>query len=83
MEYDHGGSFPFDFEPYGVPFDSKSKGKRSYPIQFERNWKYSFLSVKEESFAVSSVAGAGYRPGFLGAGFFIPVLSGRLEHMQR
>ena len=40
--------FPFDFEPNGSPFCSKSKGKlspQSYPIQCERNWKYSFLSV--------------------------------------
>ena len=37
--YDHGDSFPFDFEPNENPFGSKSKGKlpsRSYPIQFER-----------------------------------------------
>ena len=48
MGYDHGDSFPFDFEPNGIPFGSKSKGKlsqRLYPIQFERKWKYSFLSV--------------------------------------
>ena len=34
--------FPFDFEPNGIPFGSKSKGKlslRSYPIQCERKWK--------------------------------------------
>ena len=46
MGYDRGDSFHFDFEPNGVPFGSKSKGKlspRSYPIQYER--KYSFLSV--------------------------------------
>ena len=38
MGYDHGDSFPFDFEPNGITFGSKSKGKlssRSYPIQFE------------------------------------------------
>ena len=49
MGYDRGDSFPFDFEPNGIPFGSKSKEKlspRSYPIQCERNWKYSFLSVK-------------------------------------
>ena len=37
------------FEPNGLPFGSKSKGKlspRSYPIQLEGKWKYSFLSVK-------------------------------------
>ena len=48
MGYDRGDSFPFDFEPNGNPFGSKSKGKlspRSYPIQFERKWNTSFLSV--------------------------------------
>ena len=41
--------FPFDFEPNGISFSSKSKGKLSpqpYPIRFER--KYSFLSVEGE-----------------------------------
>ena len=50
MGYDHGDSFPFDFEPNGFLFDSKSRGKlspRSYPIQFERNWKCGFVSVQE------------------------------------
>ena len=50
MGYDRGASFPFDFEPNGIPFGSKSKGKlspRSYPIRFERKWKCSFLSVRE------------------------------------
>ena len=54
MGYDHGDSFPFDFEPTG----SKPKGKlspRSYPIPCERKWKYNFLSVA--SFAVTFVAG--------------------------
>ena len=27
VRYDRGDSFPFDFEPNGVPFGSKSKGK--------------------------------------------------------
>jgi len=48
----HGDSFPFDFEPNGLPFGSKSKGKLSpwsYPIQCERKWKYSFLSVAKDS----------------------------------
>ena len=48
MGYDRGDSFPFDFEPNGNPFGSKSKGKlslRSYPIQFERKWNTSFLSA--------------------------------------
>ena len=47
MGCDRGDSFPFDFEPNGFPFGSKSKGKlspRSYPIECERKWKYSFLS---------------------------------------
>ena len=49
MGYGRGDSFPFDFEPNGVSFGSKPKGKlspRSYPIQFDRKWNYSFLSVK-------------------------------------
>ena len=49
MGCDRSDSFPFDFESNGILFGSKSKGKlspRSYPIQFERNWKYSFLSVQ-------------------------------------
>ena len=48
MGYDRGDSFPSDFETNGIPFGSKSKEKlspRSYPIQCERKWKYSFLSV--------------------------------------
>ena len=47
MGYDRGDSFPFDFESNVIPFGSKSKEKLSpwsYPIQFERNWKYTFLS---------------------------------------
>ena len=48
MGYDRGDSFPFNFEPNGVPFGSKSKWKvspRSYHIQCERKWKFSFLSA--------------------------------------
>ena len=48
MGYDRGDSFPFDFEPNGIQFGSKSKGKLSpgsYPIQFERKWNTSFRSV--------------------------------------
>ena len=48
MEYDRGDSVPFYFEPNGIPFGSKSKGKLSPPpylIQFERNWKHGFVSV--------------------------------------
>ena len=47
MGYDRGDSFLFDFEPNGIAFGSKLKGKRSprsYPIQFEGKYKYSFLS---------------------------------------
>ena len=42
-------SFLFNFEPNGILFGCKRKGKlspRSYPIQCERKWKYSFLSVE-------------------------------------
>ena len=49
MGYDRGDSFPFDLEPNGIPFGSKLKRKlslQSYPIQFERKWKTSFLSVQ-------------------------------------
>ena len=48
MGYDRDDSFSFDFEPNGIPFGSKSKEKllpQSYPIQYEREWKYSFRSV--------------------------------------
>ena len=48
MGYDRGDRFPFDFEPNGIPFGSKWKGKlspRSYPIQFDRKLNTSFLSV--------------------------------------
>ena len=48
MGYDRVDSFPFDLEPNGFPLGSKSKGKlspRSYPIQFERKWNASLLSV--------------------------------------
>jgi len=31
MGYDRGDSFPFDFEPNGIPFGSKSKGKDFEP----------------------------------------------------
>ena len=48
MGYDHGDSFPFDFEPNENPFGSKSKRKlspRSYPIQFERKCNTSVFSA--------------------------------------
>ena len=51
--------FPFNFESNGNPFGSKSKGKlspRSYPIQCERKWKYSFLSVSgDKTFDASNM----------------------------
>ena len=50
MEYGRGDSFPFDFEPNGITFGSKSKGKlspRPYSIQYKRKWNTSFLSVEE------------------------------------
>ena len=43
MGYDRGDSFPLDFEPNGIPFGSLSP--QSYPIHYERKWKYSFVSV--------------------------------------
>ena len=52
MGYDRDDSFLFNFDPNRFPFGSKSKGKlspRSYPIQYERKWKSSFLSVHAES----------------------------------
>ena len=51
MGYNRGDSLTFDYEPNGNPFGSKSEGKllpRSYSIQCERKWKYSFLSEREE-----------------------------------
>ena len=48
VPHNRGDSFPYDFEPIGILFGSKSKGKlspRSYPIQCESKWKHSFLSV--------------------------------------
>ena len=45
--------FSFQFsEPNGTQFGSKSKGNlspKSYPIQCERKWKYSFLSVSRQA----------------------------------
>jgi len=62
MGYDRGVSFPFDVEPNGIPFGSKSKGKlspRSYPIQFE--WKYSFLSALGPYWNLRGVRNIGWR----------------------
>ena len=65
MGYDRGDSFPFDFEPNGNAFGSKLKGNlspRSYPIQCERKWKYSFLSVDRKT-ATDRLASLGIRGG--------------------
>ena len=46
--YDRGDSFPFDFEPNGILFGYKSKGKlspRSNPIQFDKNWNTNFVNA--------------------------------------
>ena len=56
MGYDRSDSFPFNFEPNGIPFSSESKGKlspRSYSIQCERKWKYSFLSEQRIDYWLS------------------------------
>ena len=49
MGYDRGDSFPFDFEhKWNSIWFRKCTGKqspRSYPIECERKWKYSFVSV--------------------------------------
>ena len=48
MGHDHGDSFPFDFEPYKIPFGSRLKEKLlpwSCSIKFGWNWKSIFLSA--------------------------------------
>ena len=56
MGYDRGESFSFDFsEANGFPFGSKLNGKlspRSYPIQFEKKWNTSFISVRVASLGI-------------------------------
>ena len=45
MEHNRSDNFTFNFEPNGIPFGSRSKGKlspRLYIFQYERKWKYSF-----------------------------------------
>ena len=37
MGYDRGDSFPFNFEPKGIPFGSKSKENGSYPFNVKGN----------------------------------------------
>ena len=48
-----------EYKENGIPFVSKSKGKLSpwsYAIQFERSWKYSFLSAYEtENLSVAPI----------------------------
>ena len=60
MGYDRGDSFSFDFEPNGIPFSSKSKIKlssRSYPLQLERKWKYSFPSAGDPYYLTPNTPG--------------------------
>ena len=50
MGHDRGDGVSFDFQPNGIPFGSKSKGKlspRPYPIQFEKKWKHNFLNATQ------------------------------------
>ena len=50
MGFDRGDSFPFDFEPNGIPFGSKSKGTlppRIYPSRFVRKLKSKFSQCIE------------------------------------
>ena len=52
MGYDRGDNFAFDFEPNGIPFGSKSKGKlslRSYSILFERIWKCICMRLSQKN----------------------------------
>ena len=66
MGYDRSDRFPFDFEPHGYPFGSESKGNLSpgsYPIQCERKWNTSFLSVMDVSGAMRDLM-ARFRDAF-------------------
>ena len=59
MGYGCSDSFPFDFKPNGIQFDSKSKRKMSpqpYPIRFERKWKYSFFSASERRVPLGNIS---------------------------
>ena len=59
MGYNRGNSFSLDFEPNGIRFGAKSNEElspRSYPIQFERKWKYSLLSVLENIHRATGVS---------------------------
>ena len=51
--YDIGNSFPFDFEPNGIQFGSKSEGKlspQSYSIKLEKKWNIFFRVHTIEDF---------------------------------
>ena len=69
MGYGRGNCFPIDFEPNGIPFGSKTEVKlspRSYPIKFERKWKYSFLSAESEKACQSGISSSNkHRPKFV------------------
>ena len=63
MGYDRDNSFPFDFEPNGIPLGLKLKGKlspRSFPIRFDRKWKHSFLSAGCTYFTSKAVIAYGF-----------------------
>ena len=80
MGYDRGDTFPFDFEINGIPFDSKSKGKlspRSYPIQSEIKWKYSFSQCSVERTLDKTTAPIGCS-NFTGAGLASQVYRAKL-----
>ena len=53
MGYDRGDSFPFDFEPNGIPFGSKCKGKL-FPFNFLNQLKI-HLVQKIEREAVTMI----------------------------
>ena len=50
MGCDRGDGIPFNLERNEIPIGSKSEGipsPQSYPIQYERKRKYSFLSAED------------------------------------
>ena len=52
--------FLFDFEPNGIQFGTKSKGRLSpqpYLIRFQRKWKYSFLSARMLDCTLTNILG--------------------------
>ena len=53
MEYDHGDSFLFQFEPNGIQFGSKPKGKRSpHAIYRRKGVLYRHWKVKNSAIEV-------------------------------